>query len=106
IGETESPLAVTNRNRSEVAWASYLLDLDALGALLTQLRLHLIEDYVVATTAGFYFDVFDIQLLTGVGVGEVIKAKLESFVNSVRFTSRPEIVVDHKWKLVPVIPEA
>jgi len=105
IGDTESPLAHTNRSRSEVAWASYLLDLDALGAVLSRLRLHLVEDHIVPNANSFYFDLFDIQLLTGVGVGDTIKARLEAFVNSIKFASRPTIPASESWKLAPVIPD-
>lgn len=104
VGETESSLAMTNRNRSEVAWASYLLDLDALGSVLCRVRLNLIEDQIVASRNTLYFDVFDIQLLTGVGVGDSIKMRLESYVNSMKFASQSQASAGEDWQVGPVIP--
>lgn len=104
VGESESSLALTNRSRSAVAWAGYLLDLDALGSTLCRLRLRLLGDELLLAPHTFNFDVFDIQLLTGIGSGEPIKTRLESFVNSVRFTAEPSADKSTAWQVGAVIP--
>jgi hypothetical protein len=105
INEAESALSLTNRNRSALAWAAYLLDLDALGSTLCRLRLRLLEDALLAAPHTFYLDIFDIQLLTGVGSGEGIKTRVESFVNSVRFGADPAGEKATPWNVTAVIPE-
>jgi hypothetical protein len=103
-GDSESNLALTNRGRSAVAWAGYLLDLDGLGSVLSRVRLTLLERKLLAAPQSFYFDIFDIQLLTGIGSGEQIKNRLETFVNSVRFSAEPSSSDAKGWQVRPVIP--
>ena len=103
--QQDSDLAQTSRKRSIIAWASFLLELEGLHSVLGRLRVALLDRDLVSRRGGFYFDAYDLQLLTGVGSVESIKARLESFVNSTKF-GQPRATVARKLRsLHPVIPE-
>ena len=99
-------LAQTSRKRSIIAWASFLLELEGLHSVLGHLRVALLDRDFVSRGGSFYFDAYDLQLLTGAGTVESIKARLEAFVNSTKFVPPRARAASKVRVLHPVIPQS
>lgn len=95
----------TTRQRSFVAWANYLLELNALLPTIWKLRNAFERKQAVLSNRAASLSLFDVQLLTGPALAKRTRAKLERFVNSAMYVHEVRPLSAAHDFTAPIIPE-